>query len=108
MELNLVGDAESVSKEIYQTVLPCGKRRRAEAPAMVLCASSFRCLSCNRRKRKSWLLASPASLDATQDGAVGTVVVLTDAQGPKRREELVMRTHLDAMVDGALLHMRGG
>lgn len=75
---------------------------------MVLDASSFRCLSCSCRKRKSWLFASPASLDATQEGAVGTVLVLTDAQGPKRREELGRRTHLDAMVDGALFHMRGG
>lgn len=30
-----------------------------------------------------------------------------DAQCPKRREELGVQTHLDAMVDGALFHMRG-
>lgn len=98
----------SVSKEeASQSVLLCGKCRRAEAPEMVLDASSLRCLSCNRRKRKSWLLASPARLDATQDGEVGTLLALADAQSHMRQEELSVWTHLDAMVDGALLHMRG-
>lgn len=74
---------------------------------MVLDASSPGCLSCNRRKRKSWLLASPARLGAAQDGEVGTILALADAQSHKRQEELGVRTHLDAMVDSALLHMRG-
>lgn len=74
---------------------------------MVLAASSLRCLSRNRRITKSWLLAFPASWDATQDGQVDTILALADARCPKRRCELGMRTHLDAMVDGALFHMRG-
>lgn len=99
----------SVSKEeaASRGVLLCGKCRQAEAPVMVLDASYLRCPSCNSRKRKSWLLASPARPDATQDGVVGTILALTDAQGHKRQEELGLQTHLDAMVDGALLHMRG-